>query len=48
MLEEQNDQMKLMRRDILQMEKVIDDKDEALKKMSEIQFEGKKRKILTI
>jgi len=40
LLEEQNDQMKLMRRDILQMEKVIDDKDEALKKMSEIQYEG--------
>jgi chromosome segregation ATPase len=40
MLEDQNDQMKLMRRDIMQMEKAIEDKDNALKKMTEIQYQG--------
>ena len=44
LLEEQNDQMKLMRRDIMQMEKVIEDKDNAIKKMAEIQYQGKGRR----
>lgn len=41
LLDEQNDQMQLMRRDIIQMEKDIEGKDQALKKMTDIQFEGK-------
>lgn len=40
-LDEQNDQMKLMRRDLIEMEKIIEDKDSALKKMTEIQYQGR-------